>query len=81
MKNKTLKTIYTIFCGIVAVALVVGVLHSFGSKGNYNPWLDVIAMVVSLVVLVLMVFIRELLFYLDELSEKVKELEDKSKGI
>lgn len=81
MKNKTLKTIYLIFCGLVAVALSVGVIYSFVSRDQYNLWIDGVLVGVSLVLAVLMVFIRELLCYLDELSEKVKELEEESKDI
>lgn len=36
---------------------------------------------VYLILTVLMLFIRELLFYLDELQEKVKGLEEQSKDI
>lgn len=46
------------------------------SRDQYNLWVDGVLVGVSLVLAVLMVFIRELLFYLDELSKKVKDLEE-----
>lgn len=81
MKNKMLKTIYLIFCGLVAVVYFVGVFYTFVARDNYNLWVEGILVGASLILAVLMVFIRDLLFYLDELEERVKELEEKSKGV
>lgn len=81
MKNKMLKTIYLIFCSLVAVVYFVGVFYTFVARDNYNLWVEGILVGSSLILAVLMVFIRELLFYLDELEEKVKGLEDQSKDV
>lgn len=79
MKNKTLKIVYLIFCSLVAVVYFVGVFYTFVARDNYNLWVEGILVGASLILAVLMVFMRELLFYLDELEEKVKRLEEQSK--